>query len=190
MINIVALARAIHSAWQDSAAGSFTRFVDDELPGILVKGVDPLMERIAYLDGLVSSLSVELKTARAELRETRDANRDMVRKLHALKTPDNHERELQRRAWDVYLARITRPLSEDSEEEEAVLRGVFEEAATFMDRCDDRNLNQADARVALWDAVNAYAQACGGDTSAETVNNARMNAVVAVEQAARRVSKR
>ena len=39
-------------------------------------------------------------------------------------------------------------------------------------------------RVALWEAINAYVRACGGDPSARTVGVARMNAVVAVERAA------
>ena len=39
-------------------------------------------------------------------------------------------------------------------------------------------------RVALWDAINEYAEACGGDTSAATVSDRRMRAVVAVERLA------
>jgi hypothetical protein len=39
------------------------------------------------------------------------------------------------------------------------------------------------AHAALWDAVNAYAAACGGDPSASTVSRARMGAVVAVDEA-------
>jgi hypothetical protein len=39
-------------------------------------------------------------------------------------------------------------------------------------------------RVALWEAINAYVRACGGDPSARTVGVARMNAVIAVERAA------
>lgn len=38
-------------------------------------------------------------------------------------------------------------------------------------------------REALWNAVNAYAASCGGDTSVSTVGSARQSAVVAVEQA-------
>jgi hypothetical protein len=40
-----------------------------------------------------------------------------------------------------------------------------------------------DRRLQLWNAVNAYAQACGGDTSGATANGMRMNAVVAVDEA-------
>jgi hypothetical protein len=40
-------------------------------------------------------------------------------------------------------------------------------------------------RVAFWDAVNRYVRACGGDTGAATAGDERMDAVVAVEQAAR-----
>ena len=36
-------------------------------------------------------------------------------------------------------------------------------------------------RVRIWDAINAYADACGGDTSAATVSDARMSAVVSIE---------
>jgi len=42
----------------------------------------------------------------------------------------------------------------------------------------DRRANH----VRFWDAVNAYAQACGGDTSSVTVGGARMDAVVAVDR--------
>lgn len=35
----------------------------------------------------------------------------------------------------------------------------------------------------LWNAVNRYAEACGGDTGSETVSGARMDAVVAVDDA-------
>lgn len=41
------------------------------------------------------------------------------------------------------------------------------------------------ARVELWDAINEYTQACGGNT-ARPVSDRRMNAVVAVEKAAGR----
>lgn len=37
---------------------------------------------------------------------------------------------------------------------------------------------------ALWDAVNAYAAACGGDTGDGTIGGARMDAVAAIERAA------
>lgn len=37
-------------------------------------------------------------------------------------------------------------------------------------------------KVELWDAINEYAESCGGDTSEATVTNRRMNAVVAVER--------
>lgn len=36
---------------------------------------------------------------------------------------------------------------------------------------------------ALWDAVNAYASACGGDTGDATISGSRMDAVAAVERA-------
>jgi hypothetical protein len=40
-------------------------------------------------------------------------------------------------------------------------------------------------RVALWDAINRYAEACGGDTSATTSGSVdRMNAVAEVERIA------
>lgn len=38
-------------------------------------------------------------------------------------------------------------------------------------------------RVRLWDAINSYAQACGGDTSSHRTGVARQRAVVAVERA-------
>ncbi len=37
-------------------------------------------------------------------------------------------------------------------------------------------------RVELWNAINAYAEACGGDTSARTVSTRRMSAVADVER--------
>ena len=40
-----------------------------------------------------------------------------------------------------------------------------------------------DEQLRVWDAINAYAQACGGDTSATNTAGVRMNAVVAVENA-------
>ena len=36
---------------------------------------------------------------------------------------------------------------------------------------------------AVWDAINRYAETCGGDTSVETVSTDRQRAVVGVEQA-------
>lgn len=33
----------------------------------------------------------------------------------------------------------------------------------------------------LWDAINGYAESCGGDTSNRTISPSRMDAVVAVE---------
>lgn len=36
--------------------------------------------------------------------------------------------------------------------------------------------------IALWDAINCYAQACGGDTSAATVSEERERAVVYIEE--------
>jgi len=35
--------------------------------------------------------------------------------------------------------------------------------------------------VALWDAINKYTEACGGDTSKKTAHRKRMDAVVEVE---------
>lgn len=40
------------------------------------------------------------------------------------------------------------------------------------------------AHVALWDAINAYAEACGGATGPGTAGTAREAAVVRVEAAA------
>jgi hypothetical protein len=37
--------------------------------------------------------------------------------------------------------------------------------------------------VDLWEAINAYTAACGGDTSRATISGRRMDAVVAVERA-------
>ncbi len=37
-------------------------------------------------------------------------------------------------------------------------------------------------RLALWDAINAYTQACGGNTGTRTVSVRRMKAVVDVER--------
>ncbi len=39
--------------------------------------------------------------------------------------------------------------------------------------------------VAIWDAINAYTTACGGNTGAATVGKPRQLAVVAVEKALR-----
>lgn len=44
--------------------------------------------------------------------------------------------------------------------------------------------NQAN-HIELWDAINAYAEACGGDTSNQTVSSRRMQAVARIEQAVR-----
>lgn len=38
-------------------------------------------------------------------------------------------------------------------------------------------------QVALWEAINRYAEACGADTSASSVSAERMRAVVLVERA-------
>jgi hypothetical protein len=43
----------------------------------------------------------------------------------------------------------------------------------------------SEPHVRLWDAINAYAESCGGDTSTRTVSSRRMDAVVAVERALR-----
>jgi anti-sigma factor RsiW len=51
-----------------------------------------------------------------------------------------------------------------------------DDAAT--DWCDPR-------RVALWDAINEYAAACGGDPGNATISGRRMDAVVAVERVMR-----
>lgn len=40
-------------------------------------------------------------------------------------------------------------------------------------------------QVPIWDAINKYTEACGGNTGAATVGDDRMNAVVAVEKALR-----
>jgi hypothetical protein len=37
--------------------------------------------------------------------------------------------------------------------------------------------------LAIWEAINAYAEACGGDTSRLTISDRRMHAVAAVERA-------
>jgi|GEM_PF-3834191 hypothetical protein len=42
-------------------------------------------------------------------------------------------------------------------------------------------------KVELWDAVNSYAQACGGDT--KTTNPARERAVVQVERIVYKIAK-
>lgn len=44
-------------------------------------------------------------------------------------------------------------------------------------------LSQPRPSVPLWDAINEYAEACGGDTGSRTVGGRRMDAVVAVERA-------
>jgi hypothetical protein len=38
-------------------------------------------------------------------------------------------------------------------------------------------------KIPLWDVINAYVRACGGDVGTETVGGARMDAVVRVEKA-------
>lgn len=40
-------------------------------------------------------------------------------------------------------------------------------------------------RVELWDAINEYASACGGDTTERTVSSRRMDAVARIERAVR-----
>lgn len=47
-------------------------------------------------------------------------------------------------------------------------------------------LESTPARVELWNGINAYARACGGDTSTSAMNPARMDAVVLIEDAFRR----
>lgn len=42
-----------------------------------------------------------------------------------------------------------------------------------------------DARFKIWNAINKYAEACGGDTSADSISDRRMHAVTAVENAIR-----
>jgi hypothetical protein len=37
--------------------------------------------------------------------------------------------------------------------------------------------------AAIWDAINEYAAACGGNTGRATIGSRRMDAVVAVERA-------
>ncbi len=39
------------------------------------------------------------------------------------------------------------------------------------------------SQEAIWNAINEYAAACGGDTSDKTISDRRMDAVVAVEKA-------
>ncbi|MCC7537875.1 MAG: hypothetical protein IT379_16745 [Deltaproteobacteria bacterium] len=51
------------------------------------------------------------------------------------------------------------------------------------DEDDVEDEPEDDSRVQLWDAVNRYAQACGGDTGDASVGAARMDAVVAVDRA-------
>jgi hypothetical protein len=42
-------------------------------------------------------------------------------------------------------------------------------------------------RVKLWDAINDYASACGGDTSSRITSGVRMNAVATVERVLREI---
>lgn len=44
----------------------------------------------------------------------------------------------------------------------------------------------SDSRMGLWDAINDYTAACGGDTSSKTVSGRRMDAVSRIEFHARR----
>jgi hypothetical protein len=44
-----------------------------------------------------------------------------------------------------------------------------------------------ETRVALWDAINQYVIACGGDTSDKTVSSPRMDAVVAIKNVLRQI---
>lgn len=61
------------------------------------------------------------------------------------------------------------------------------EQEDFMDAVNASSLSNAQktewARVCIWEAINEYTAACGGDTSDATVSDRRMNAVVAVERA-------
>lgn len=43
-------------------------------------------------------------------------------------------------------------------------------------------MSESGMRVALWDAINEYAEACGADTSAHVGSVRRMNAVARVER--------
>ena len=54
---------------------------------------------------------------------------------------------------------------------------------------DNWKIDYHDA-TALWDAVNKYAEACGGDTGRKTIGDARMNAVVEVDRAVRGIANR
>lgn len=44
-------------------------------------------------------------------------------------------------------------------------------------------------KVKLWDAINDYVIACGGDPSKRTVSTKRMNAVVEVERVVDEIAK-
>lgn len=45
--------------------------------------------------------------------------------------------------------------------------------------------HRIDPHIELWDAINDYAEACGGDTSDNILSSRRMRAVTRVEQAVR-----
>lgn len=60
----------------------------------------------------------------------------------------------------------------------AMTTDAWIEAEAVPDWADPR-------RVAVWDAINEYAAACGGDTGRATIGGRRMDAVVGVERALR-----
>lgn len=63
-----------------------------------------------------------------------------------------------------------------------LIRGLIEYGIRHRVPWETPAVDEAERRVKFWDAVNAYAKACGGKTGAATVSGARMRAVVAVEQ--------
>lgn len=44
-------------------------------------------------------------------------------------------------------------------------------------------------QIELWMAINEYTEACGGDTSKNTIGNDRMDAVVEVEKIVEKIKK-
>jgi len=68
------------------------------------------------------------------------------------------------------------------------MRDILEEADDLKTRLKEEGRwppPHIKFRVDLWDAINRYAAACGGDPSVNTVSAARMKAVAEVERVIR-----
>ncbi len=107
--------------------------------------------------------------------------------------------EMERKAhWSVSVARLVEQHGGLSPGEAQSFSDDMAEVASRLRKCAavasrqsvPRDVDNANAEavgdsasVALWDAINTYALACGGRTGSDNLSNARMVAVVAVEAA-------